>query len=524
MPRDIIIGSYYCAGGPYQPAYEKDFPRLQEKKLDFFAQAWINSHVWITPWVNHAAEFSDLEVSRGLKYGAVGSITCDWGDAGHFHFVGEEWLPCLYHGACAWTGAQVDRDYFRRAYARCMYGLSSDAVTRAIESSSDVNGRNIRVRDKDGKEVDVSTSFIWEFVHDPFTHADITRMVDPAAVGQMIVDAATPALATLSDETPKAKRNQDNLAQYTFGVRCYLALGHKLLALGHYKDEAVPRTQAGEELEAVAKEFETLQADFQRLWLAEDRDNDGYQELVKRFLYTITPCREKAKALLEGKEQRGTTSDLAKGTIPVKAFAEKNIHWLGHDTFKIVGQKTVVIDPFKLAKADKADIICITHEHFDHCSPEDIEKLRGPNTVVVAPSDCAKKIGGKVQTIKAGQKLTVNGVAIEAVPAYNSNKNFHPRANGWVGYIITLDNIRIYHAGDTDRIPEMKDIKADIALLPVSGTYVMTADEAVQAALDIKPQVAIPMHYGSIVGGPDDAKRFQDALKDKVEVVIKNKE
>ena len=313
LPKDIIIGSYYCAGGPYQPAYEKDFPRLQEKKIDFFAQAWINSHVWLTPWVNHAAEFSDLEVSRGLKYGAVGSITCDWGDAGHFHFVGEEWLPYLYHGACAWTGAQVDRDYFRQAYARCLYGLSGDAVTRAIEAASDVNAKSIRVRDKDGKEVDVSTSFIWEFVHDPFTHPDITRIVDPAGVGQMLVDAATPALAAFTAEAPKAKRNQDNLEQYAFGVRCYLALGHKLLALGHYKDEAVPRTQAAEELESVAKEFEALQADFQRLWLAEDRDNDGYQELVKRFLYTTTPCREKSKALQEGKEHRGTTSDRVKG-------------------------------------------------------------------------------------------------------------------------------------------------------------------------------------------------------------------
>jgi hexosaminidase len=95
LPRDVIVGSYYCAGGPYQPAWEKDFPRLHEKGFDFFAQAWIYSHLWLTPWVNRAAEFSDLEVSRGLKHGAIGSITCDWGDAGHFHFVGEEWLPYL---------------------------------------------------------------------------------------------------------------------------------------------------------------------------------------------------------------------------------------------------------------------------------------------------------------------------------------------------------------------------------------------------------------------------------------------
>ncbi len=312
LPKDIIIGSYYCAGGPYQPAYEKDFPRLQEKGIDFFAQAWINSHVWLTPWVNHAAGFSDLEVSRGLKYGAIGSITCDWGDAGHFHFVGEQWLPYLYHGACAWTGAQVDRDYFRQAYARCLYGLSGDAVTRAIEAASDVNARSIRVRDKDGKEVDVSTTFLWEFVHDPFTHPDITRMVDPAEVGQMLADAATSALAALIAEAPRAKRNQDNLEQYAFGVRCYLALGHKLLALGHYKDEAVPRTQVAKELESVADEFEALQADFQRLWLAEDRDNDGYQTLVKRFLDTTTPCREQSKALREGEERRGPTSDRGK--------------------------------------------------------------------------------------------------------------------------------------------------------------------------------------------------------------------
>lgn len=297
LPKDIIIGSYYCAGGPYQPAWEKDFPRLREKGFDFFAQAWIYSHVWLTPWVNHAAEFSNLEVSRGLQHGAIGSITTDWGDAGHFHFVGEEWLPFLYHGACAWTGAQLDRDYFRKAYARAIYGLKSDAAIRAIEAASDINAKIIRVRDKDGKEVDVSTSYIWEFVHDPFTHADITRIVDPAAAGKAILDAATPAVTTLSEEWPKVTRNKDNLEQALFGARCYAALGHKLVALGHCNDTAIPRKQAADELEAVAKEFEALQTDFKRVWLAEDRDNDGFQELVKRFTYTIVPCREKAKAL-----------------------------------------------------------------------------------------------------------------------------------------------------------------------------------------------------------------------------------
>jgi hypothetical protein len=297
LPKDIIIGSYYCAGGPYQPAWEKDYPRLQEKRLDFFAQAWIYSHVWLTPWVNRAAEFSDLEVSRGLRHGAIGSITADWGDAGHFHFVGEEWLPFLYHGACAWTGAQFDRDYFRKAVARVIYGLHNDTAIRSIEAASDVSANRIRVRDKEGKETEIATSFMWEFVHDPFTHPDLTRIANPGSVGQTMLDAAVPALAALSAEAPQARRNRDNLDEWIFGARCYVALGRKLAALGRYNDPAAPRPQVADELAAVANNYESLQTEFKRLWLAEDRDNDGFQELVRRFGYTIGPCREKAKAL-----------------------------------------------------------------------------------------------------------------------------------------------------------------------------------------------------------------------------------
>jgi hypothetical protein len=297
LPKDIIIGSYYCAGGPYKPAWEKDYPRLREKRLDFFAQAWIYSHVWLTPWVKPAAEFSDLEVSRGLGQGAIGSITTDWGDAGHFHFVGEEWLPFLYHGACAWTGAQFDRDYFRKAVARVVYGLRNETALRAIEAASDVNAKPIRIRNPEGKESEIATSFIWEFVHDPFTHPDLTRIANPGAVGQTLLDTATPALATLTAEALQAKRNRDNLEQWIFGVRCYVALGRKLVALGRYRDPAVPRPQVADELAAVANEYESLQTEFKRLWLAEDRDNDGFQELVRRFGYTIGSCREKAKTL-----------------------------------------------------------------------------------------------------------------------------------------------------------------------------------------------------------------------------------
>jgi L-ascorbate metabolism protein UlaG (beta-lactamase superfamily) len=153
-----------------------------------------------------------------------------------------------------------------------------------------------------------------------------------------------------------------------------------------------------------------------------------------------------------------------------------------------------------------------------------VDRIKTPETVIVATPDCAGKLEGNVKTVKPGDKLTVMGVDIEVVPSYNTNKQFHPRDKNWVGYIFTLRGQRIYIAGDTDHIPEMKDFSCDVALLPVSGTYVMTAEEAVKAALDIKPRVAIPMHFGSIVGSKKDAESFSDALKGKIEVVILEQE
>lgn len=205
--------------------------------------------------------------------------------------------------------------------------------------------------------------------------------------------------------------------------------------------------------------------------------------------------------------------------MTIQEMLEK-ITWLGHDCFRIDGSKTIYIDPYNIEPGKKADIVLVTHDHFDHCSPEDIDKIVQPETVVVTEKDSAKKLSGNVKSVKPGDSLVVEDVKIEAVPAYNTNKDFHPKANGWLGFVLEMDGVRIYHAGDTDFIPEMEDLNVDIALLPVSGTYVMTADEAVKAAQAIDPGVAVPMHYGDIVGDSRDADTFKSKLEGKVIVRI----
>ena len=207
----------------------------------------------------------------------------------------------------------------------------------------------------------------------------------------------------------------------------------------------------------------------------------------------------------------------------------ENIHWLGHDTFRIENDKIIYTDPIKLkGKPPKADLILITHDHFDHCSPEDVAKLVKDDTVIVTIAAAAQMLKGDVRVVKPGESLVVQGIPIETVPAYNVNKfrspgvPFHPKESGHVGFIVTVAGRRIYHAGDTDVIPEMDDIQADIALLPVGGTYTMTADEAAQAANTIQPKVAIPMHHSAIVGSVKDAQRFRDLCS--MEVIILSQE
>ncbi len=207
----------------------------------------------------------------------------------------------------------------------------------------------------------------------------------------------------------------------------------------------------------------------------------------------------------------------------------ESIHWLGHASFRLDGPKIIYFDPWKLSKdSKKADLILVTHDHFDHLSLDDIKRIVSKETVVIADDSSAKQIRGKVackevRAISPGERTDLEDIGIEAVPSYNIGKAFHPRASKKVGYVVTVSGVSIYHAGDTDFIPEMKDIRCDIALLPVSGTYVMTADEAASAALAIRPKAAIPMHYGDIVGSARDARDFQDALKGRIEVkILKN--
>jgi len=198
----------------------------------------------------------------------------------------------------------------------------------------------------------------------------------------------------------------------------------------------------------------------------------------------------------------------------------ENLHWLGHASFRIDGPQVIYIDPWKLREPMPADLILITHGHHDHLSTGDIASISGPNTVVVCPAACAEALQGGVRVIAPGQSLRVGDVLIEAVPSYNTDKPNHPKAAGNVGYIVEVEGQRIYHAGDTDLIPEMSQVRCDLALLPVGGTYTMDAGQAAQAAERIRPKAVIPMHWGDIVGSHEDALRFQSLVPEGIEVLL----
>jgi L-ascorbate metabolism protein UlaG (beta-lactamase superfamily) len=214
------------------------------------------------------------------------------------------------------------------------------------------------------------------------------------------------------------------------------------------------------------------------------------------------------------------------------------VSWLGHDGFKLTdGEVIVATDPFKISVVsdEKADVVFITHEHFDHCSPRDLAQIISPETVIVAPyvaQECLAPFPNEKVFVEPFVKGEVKGVPFYTIPAYNVNKFrapgqvFHPKEDGRVGYVFALGNLRFYHAGDTDVIPEMSQVEAEVAMLPVSGVYVMTAEEAAEALKLIKGvQVAIPMHWGTIVGSLDDALRFKELAEALgVRVVIPERE
>lgn len=196
-----------------------------------------------------------------------------------------------------------------------------------------------------------------------------------------------------------------------------------------------------------------------------------------------------------------------------------------HSSIKINKGKVIYIDPFKIEEElYDADIILITHEHYDHYSPEDIEKIVNQNTIIISP--ITVKALSKMKNIvlvEPNNIYTVEGIKIETIPSYNINKQFHPKENQWVGYILEVEGVRYYIAGDTDITPENKQVKCDVAFVPVGGTYTMTYKEASELVNIIKPKIAVPTHYGSIVGNKDDGEKFKSLIDTEIkcEIVIK---
>ena len=205
----------------------------------------------------------------------------------------------------------------------------------------------------------------------------------------------------------------------------------------------------------------------------------------------------------------------------------ENIEVLYHSSIRIIKNKVIYIDPFKIDKSyNDADIVFITHDHYDHYSEEDIDKVINENTTIIIPEELLTKILRKginknaVITVESNKEYMVQGIKFETMPSYNVNKKFHPKENNWVGYIITIDEVRYYIAGDTDITEENRKVKCDVAFVPVGGTYTMSSEEAAQLINEIKPQVAVPIHYGSVVGTKQDAIDFIKLLNPTINGVI----
>jgi len=211
---------------------------------------------------------------------------------------------------------------------------------------------------------------------------------------------------------------------------------------------------------------------------------------------------------------------------PLKSMVE-NIHWYGQSSIRIpFNGKLIYIDPFQITEKDPAALILITHPHFDHFSVDEISKVATHTTPIYAPKECNDKLRSlgykNCVDVVPSQSFNVGDIKFETVPSYNTIKNNHPKDKHWVGYVLTLGTLKIYHPGDTNRIPEMKAIHCDIAFMPLGQTYTMqNVQEAADAVMDVKAKVAIPIHYGIYEGASTDAPLFKQLLANKVWVVIK---
>ena len=205
----------------------------------------------------------------------------------------------------------------------------------------------------------------------------------------------------------------------------------------------------------------------------------------------------------------------------------ENVEVLCHSSIKINKEKVIYIDPFKIEKNyNDADIVFITHDHYDHYSEEDIDKVINENTIIIIPAELLTKLLRKginknaIITVEPNEKYMVQGIKFETIPAYNTNKTFHPKENGWVGYIIEIKGVRYYIAGDTDITEENRRVKCDVAFVPVGGTYTTDFKEAAQLINEIQPKIAVPIHYGSVVGTKQDATDFIKLLNPSIKGII----
>ncbi|NLT72886.1 MAG: MBL fold metallo-hydrolase [Chloroflexi bacterium] len=196
--------------------------------------------------------------------------------------------------------------------------------------------------------------------------------------------------------------------------------------------------------------------------------------------------------------------------------------WLGHASFRLeTSSTTVYFDPWQIKGGPKADLILVTHEHHDHLSIEDIDRLSTSETEILCSPSCLEELAHRrARAVHPGERVHVAGIAVEVVPAYNTDKPNHPQSAGHVGYIVESDGRRIYHAGDTDVIPEMEQVRCDVALLPMGGTYTMNADQAAQAAARIGAKVVVPMHWGRLVGTERDVERMQSLMPEGARLIV----